>query len=698
MAEVKRTLGGDRVGSENKMEVELHGFNRSSHDIGMYFTTDQAAGTVVPCFMDIATDGTDYYFNLGTVVRTLPTVGPLFGAFKHQIDIYKIPIRLYNKLLHNNALGIGLKMSKVKLPMMQIFTGINDNKQIKKIAQDSLTAYTGIRGIGHPTEEGGTTRKFNALGLLAYWDIYKNYYANKQEEIGMVITPNEVKNMEIETIMLYRWWTTEIGTGLTTVDLIKNGEMWYVPDEEKNLTTTQTISSIKIQIDKTQGTFDEALKFVNNQFIAKPRQESINGTATNEDFEFIKIEEYVQRYGLTIFNTTEEEGPIYEITIAWGLKSINALMHGGISYIKTNKENTNGQINIEKFDLKNIDEMREAILSADKEIPFNVNDYEDMLPYKSTIGLYQNVSACTFPQSGLGLKTYLSDRFNNWLSTEWLDGEGGINEITSVKVEDGVISMDALILQKKIYNMMNRIAVSGGSYNDWREAVYGQKTVQLPESPVYEGGMAGEILFDEVVSSSESVSQDGANMPLGTLAGRGSADGRTKGGENIHVHVEEPSIIMILESITPRVTYSQGNKWFTQLETLDDLHKPNLDGIGFQELITDEMAAFDTALYPDGDVKKFSAGKQPSWIQYQTNVDQSFGSFSAGEELDFMVLNREYEQGEDGHIKDLTTYIDPRLYNKAFADADLTAKNFWVQIKIDCTVRRVMSANQIPNL
>ena len=71
-----------------------------------------------------------------------------------------------------------------------------------------------------------------------------------------------------------------------------------------------------------------------------------------------------------------------------------------------------------------------------------------------------------------------------------------------------------------------------------------------------------------------------------------------------------------------------------------------------------------------------------------------------------MVLNRPYhtnrliQSGEDNKplIGDTTTYIDPKLFNRAFADTKLTAKNFWVQVAFDITARRVMSAKQIPNL
>ena len=156
-------------------------------------------------------------------------------------------------------------------------------------------------------------------------------------------------------------------------------------------------------------------------------------------------------------------------------------------------------------------------------------------------------------------------------------------------------------------------------------------------------------------------------------------------------------MIMIIGSITPRVDYSQGNKWWNRLQTMNDFHKPNLDGIGFQELITDEMAAFDTELNTtNGQLTYHSAGKQTAWIEYQTNVDQSFGSFAAYEELSFMAMNRNYEHNPStGRISDLTTYVDPTKYNVAFADTKLSAKNFWVQCAIDCIVRRKMSAKQM---
>ena len=67
-----------------------------------------------------------------------------------------------------------------------------------------------------------------------------------------------------------------------------------------------------------------------------------------------------------------------------------------------------------------------------------------------------------------------------------------IEETTSIDItaNDGKLTMDALNLQQKVYNMLNRIAVSGGTYRDWLETVYtAGKYLDRPETPVFIGGM-----------------------------------------------------------------------------------------------------------------------------------------------------------------------------------------------------------------
>ena len=124
---MKKTLGGDRLGSGKKMQVELHGYERSTHDLGYMWRSSMAAGTLVPFMSEVALPGDTFDIDLDCNVMTHPTVGPLFGSYKVQLDVFEAPMRLYNSLLHNNMLGIGLDMSRVKLPVME-FTA--DGKDI----------------------------------------------------------------------------------------------------------------------------------------------------------------------------------------------------------------------------------------------------------------------------------------------------------------------------------------------------------------------------------------------------------------------------------------------------------------------------------------------------------------------------------------------------------------------------------------
>ena len=309
-----------------------------------------------------------------------------------------------------------------------------------------------------------------------------------------------------------------------------------------------------------------------------------------------------------------------------------------------------------------------------------------------------------YHMNGLAIKTYQSDLFNNWLKTEWIDGINGINQITAIDTSSGSFTIDALNLANKVYNMLNRIAVSGGSYEDYIEAVYSTEAMRRAETPIYMGGMSNEIVFEEVVSTAATTTENQQN-PLGSLAGKGTQT--NKRGGNIEIKVTEPSYIIGLVSITSRLDYSQGNKWdMSELDTIEDLHKPALDGIGFEDLLQERMAWWGSYYNANGDLIKMAAGKVPAWINYMTAINETHGDFADENKTMYMTLNRRYQYRQpnlSGHktlqgIIDLTTYVDPTKYNYSFADTTLDAQNFWVQIGMQIFSRRVMSAKIIPNL
>lgn len=658
---METTLGGNRLGSGGKNKVSLQNYQRSTHQLDQVWRSSMASGTLVPFMKELALPGDSFDIKLNAQVLTLPTVGPLFGNFKVQLDVFTIPIRIYNGAIMQNQLNVGMAMQNVYLPQLYLSADTPtqfedlDNSQINP---SCILSYLDIRGLGARQDfDAGTRlyRAFNAVPFIAYWDIYKNYYANKQEEEGVIIhTDVSILEMTIESI--------EINT---------NGTSYAIP--------SFNIPPLNVPFNETTSVL------------------LVYTGTPNVDTGYLHYENEAPILLTTIFANSTLVGTTKILYTACQYNSTKNIRGWGQTLGESKPK-------LVRFPLSHIDDMRSELRKTDVGVQFTIpgTPAGSVLPYVGVTQLQEMTPPLVdkfskkYSQEGLGIKTYQSDLFNNWLSTEWIDGDNGINNITSIDTSSGEFSIDTLNLSKKIYDMLNRIAISGGTYDDWLDATYSHDRRTETQNPVYVGGLSKELTFQEVVSTTNTPDQ-----PLGTLAGRGVLTNKNKGG-NITIRVDEPSYIMGIVSLTPRIDYSQGNKWDTGLQTFNDFHKPALDEIGFQDLITDQMAWWDTRLSVTGQYIKRSAGKQPAWVNYMTNVNVTRGNFAFKNKEMFMTLNRRYEPKWLGNqrveIKDLTTYIDPTKYNNIFAETRLDAQNFWVQIASNITARRKMSAKIIPNL
>ena len=186
MGDIVKSIGKNTLGGGKKLNVNLHTYNRSTHNRGYVFRNTQDIGTLVPFMCELETPGNIEEIELSAVVLTHPTVGPLYGSYKLQMDVFTVPIRLYNALLHNNALNIGMDIKKVKFPVIEGYVGIKhnpkENKQWTQIHPSCVLHYLGQKGFGRSpaTSEAIVTKQ--CIPMLGYYDIFKNYYANKQEE------------------------------------------------------------------------------------------------------------------------------------------------------------------------------------------------------------------------------------------------------------------------------------------------------------------------------------------------------------------------------------------------------------------------------------------------------------------------------------------------------------------------------------
>lgn len=676
---MKVSIGKNTLGGGKKMNIRLNNYNRSTHDLSFVCRTSMAPGVLVPTMNVLVLPGDTFPIETRCHTLTHPTIGPLFGSFKQQNDFFFCPIRLYNAMLHNNALNIGLDIKKVKFPYMRTGdpkreTGAylpgSNNTILNQVNPSSLLGHLGWNSLQSSVNNGNWEEEsWNMLKPIMYFDIFKNYYANKQEP--------KFYTIGVSGIMGYNDTRTDNGYyfAICKYTGVHWAEVYRSPKPNFNYTITEegtfcTAVVFKSSIDINEN---ELVLQIENLNFKGHRINNINGSITE-----------LKNSGVLSDLALAANGNTTSINIAFMIKSTYKTETGGGYQTwcsNANAEYTAGNYN--QYDLTSIDDMRENILAAGR-IAYSctedfLKDIVKSISSQTEVG--KTRPACSIPLVGLALKTYQSDINTNWVNTEWIDGDTGINAITAIDTSAGSFTLDTLNLAKKVYNMLNRIAVSDGSYNAWIQTVYTSGGLNHVETPVYLGGSSLEIEFQEVINNSGTEDQ-----PLGTLAGRGIATNH-KGG-NVIFKADEPGYIFCITSITPRVDYFQGNEWDLYLETMDDIHKPQLDGIGFQ----DRLYKYLNASCSNANLEK-TIGKQPAWIQYMTNFNKTRGNFALIENEGWMCLNRIF-----GDIDTYTTYVFPHLYNNIFADTDITAQNFWVQIAFNMKPRRVMSAKVIPNI
>lgn len=658
---VTRTLGKNTLGDNDKMKVAMRDYDMSTHDISTIFRSSVGVGMLVPFCKILCQKGDIIDLNLINKTLSQPTLGPLFGSFKLQHFMFFGGFRLYNSWLHNNRTGIGMKMSDIKLPMMKAETSGTATDAKTNISASALYKYLGWSKSRRTGANATTGVLKNGVPLLMYLDIFKNFFANTQEKKFYML-----KGMgEISFEIIDSYNNENEGHYIIGKDNTKTIKITNTTELTASITTNDYQffwNSINIKVLNSKWT---VISTSLGQITSDPTKKTI--TLNNIDANpFATI--------LLVSTTTETK-----------------------KFLKTE---------LGQYDLKVLDQIRDVILHK--------KGNETLVITSSSVGESENgstelakfvdeiIKSQSNKLGGMLLKTYDSDIFNNWVQTDWIDGAGGITEITSIDItaNDGKLTMDALNLQQKVYNMLNRIAVSGGTYRDWLETVYtAGKYLDRPETPVFIGGMTQYIEFDEVISKSATETAYG-NQPLGDIASIGRG-GKPLNNGHIHYQCEEPGYILGLMAITPLVDYSQGNDFDLNLQTIDDLHKPALDGIGYQDLIQEQMVG-ETSVYNGGEtidkIKHLAANKTVAWIDYMTNYNRTYGDFATGEALDFMVLNRRYEVNSNNTIGDLTTYIDPQKYIEIFADTSIDSQNFWVQTVVQATRRGNYSAKQIPFL
>lgn len=657
------TIGGQRIGSGTKMQAQMPHYEMSTQNFRNVRKATISTGTLVPVLKVPVQAGDRIKMGIEAQVITPGTISAVYGSQKFQIDVFTFDLRLYNAKLHNNQLGIGLDMTQVKFPQVWVqaprMTTIQEQISSTQVHPSSILAHLGIMGLGRST--GGTgfmIRQFNAYPWIGYIDIFKNYYANPQETNAYVIhTPVPTLVQTITQAQLHDYPTQPTGNIIPAWPASNGGIIM-------GYSTTQ------IRFPYTG---------------AAPIPETVQILLDNEWVLITDVFTEVYDSGTVLY----AQYPNYQFmgrrVNSWGY---------------TNSSNIPVQPpKLTAFPLANIDTFRDRVfLMAGNPNALDIKasqvgtvagalaPYTTLLEFNGT----NYRTSLQYPQEGLLVKTYQSDRYNNWLATSTVQA---VNSQTAVSTVGNAFTIASMILGTKMYEMQNAIMTSGGTFDDWQETMYNHKRYSSPEIPIYHGGLTKELVFQEVTATATSESD-----PLGSIAAKGRFGSKHKGGY-VEVNVDEAGYIMAIASLTPRIDYTQGNDFDVRMTSLNNWHKPILDQIGFQGNITDQYHYLDTAIDATNNLTYSDNGYVPAWIDWKTTVDQAKGNFAIKENKGYMIFARDYTiNTSTGRIQDATTYIDPSKYNYPFAQISLDAMNYDLQVFFDMQIRRKISNQVMPRL
>lgn len=323
------------------------------------------------------------------------------------------------------------------------------------------------------------------------------------------------------------------------------------------------------------------------------------------------------------------------------------------------------------------------------------------------------------PYQGLCFRTYRMDLLRGILNSSV-----GTYKST-IDVSGDQISYDTILEAGKLFDLIQRIDVTGGRFSDWMWTRWHVKPYDDIHRPIYLGSVSETFGNVDVLApsagtqydkSGEVISSSGAGQQTGFAVGRVNRD-----REAFRVRSNQYATFMIIMSMVPLVRYSQGFELNMLKTTFADIYDPAFSQIGYQDVSRFELSALpklaEASSSTDGIVrfedldKSVSVGKRIAWSEYMGCVDRSVGDFAQGASLDYWAFNRVYT--EDGNLTgeeewqtdlyqkygsfDMNTYVMPDVWNKLFAATDFDQRNFRFRVSFDIRAKRPIGNRVLPH-
>lgn len=571
-------------------EVKKSNFN-CNHDI----QTTADVGYVVPTFVDRILANTHVKMDINQASFANPTIAPLYGRYRVKYLAFWAPDRLYIPEWRDGDAMVGDDYPYPVLPLPDAPIG-DTYEQLtgngsSYVPHCSLLSYLGLypaltQSCDWQNDDKPTPS--NALPLLAYWDIYRHFILNVQEEYF----PVRVKS--------------------------------FVPEHSDNRIVVPASNASDCRVSRAQL----------------------------DDF-FKTVREYMS-------------GGRYDITTPYTL----FLGHNPFA-------------------------SKYVVSSSIAHDAFTVNDYDHAV-------LYNNY------HYGIPLAPYGPDMFTSWVSNENVELERSQSRITMPVTSNGAqqiatMTMDSWVLASRIQNKVRKSIFKNSDFAEYIDVQYGIKPPTSLTKPMFLGAFVSDIVFNDVISSTQGDSSDGSRPSMDSNKNLGSRAGYGRGTDYekhsfIEFTAQEPGTLMVMQIIVPEVFYFEGRDEMYDVQNFNEEFNPAFDGVGFTPLQKSVMNMVPNLQYDPKGVasakrRPFSAyntaiGQQPYGMRHMAKINllkgqmAEYGSYlpySLGRSFNY--VRSTFDTATQSPYDWYSSYIMPEMFTNVFASS--VQDNFQFYLNFD---------------
>lgn len=158
------------------------------HDLSHYLRTSMAPGLGYPICCIPCNAGDHHQLEFKHLMNTQAILNPLYGSYRLQICVFFAGVSLYVPKLWRN--GSMLKSSSGLLDVDFPFVNPAAHKPMYQVEPSSLPAFLGMGYHSGRFSSAPSSFSVNLIPYLMYYDIFRHYYANRQEVFYYAMTAN----------------------------------------------------------------------------------------------------------------------------------------------------------------------------------------------------------------------------------------------------------------------------------------------------------------------------------------------------------------------------------------------------------------------------------------------------------------------------------------------------------------------------